>query len=123
MDTTIAWDDAISEGSSDVHFIWSSLPNNNSGPSLLAAFNLNNTRNSFNYTDASGVSHTGDNNTAFTCSVDARWAPVQMWMLPGNDLDFRIHEITPFDLDNGPYNFLWSPDQIPNLQQIQIDPA
>ncbi|KAN0090094.1 hypothetical protein V8E51_018673 [Hyaloscypha variabilis] len=123
VDTTIAWDDAISEGSSDVHFIWSSLPNNNSGPSLLAAFNLNNTGNSFNYTDASGVSHTGDNNTAFTCSVDARWAPVQMWMLPGNDLDFRIHEITPFDLDNGPYNFLWSPDQIPNLQQIQIDPA
>jgi hypothetical protein len=123
LDTTMAWDDAISKDSSDIHFIWASLPNNNSGPSLLAAFNLNNTGNSFNYTDASGVSHTGDNHTAFTCSVDARWAPVQMWMLPGNDLDYRIHEVTPFDLDKGPFDFLWSPDQIPNLQQIQIDPA
>jgi hypothetical protein len=119
---TNAWDVAISEYSSDVHLLWASLPNNNSGPSLLVAFNFNNTNNTFTYTDSSGVSHTGDNQTAFTCSVDARWAPVEMWMLPGGDFNYRVHEVTPFDMD-GSFDFLSSPDQIPSLQQIQIDPT
>jgi hypothetical protein len=122
VDTSVAWDNAISDHTSDVHFLWANLQSNNSGPSLLAAFNLNNTDNAFNYTDSSGVSHTGDDQTAFTCSIDARWAPVQMWMLPGIDFDYRVHEISPFDLA-GSLDFLWSPDQIPSLQQIQIDPA
>lgn len=122
VDTSVGWDTVISGHTSNVHFLWASLQNNNSGPSLLAAFNINNTHNAFNYTDSSGVSHTGDNQTAFTCSIDARWAPVKMWMLPGIDFDYRVHENSPFDLA-GSLDFLWSPDQIPNLQQIQIDPA
>jgi hypothetical protein len=122
VDTNLGWDSAIVDHTSNVHFLWASLQHNNSRPSLLAAFNINNTHNSFNYTDSSGVPHKGDNQTAFTCSIDARWAPVKMWMLPGMDFDYRIHESSPFDLA-GSLDFLWSPDQILNLQQIQIDPA
>jgi hypothetical protein len=121
VDANIAWDTLISERTSNVHFLWASLADNQTGPSLLAAFNFNNTDNSFNYTDSSGVAQTGNNQTAFTCSVDARWAPVQMWMLPGNDFDYRVHEVTPFDMD-GTFDFLSSPEQISSLQQIQIDP-
>ncbi|CZR67608.1 uncharacterized protein PAC_17507 [Phialocephala subalpina] len=122
VETSVGWDSVISDRTSDVHFLWASLQNNNSGPSLLAAFNINNTNNAFNYTDSSGASHMGDNQTAFTCSIDARWAPVEMWMFPGFDFDYRVHENSPFDLA-GSLDFLGSPDQIPNLEQIQIDPA
>ena len=116
------WDSVISQRSSDVHFLWADLPNNMTGPSLLAAFNVNNTANSFNFTDENGLVHSGDNQTAFTCSIDARWAPVQMWMLPGNDFDYRVHEESPYDLD-GSLDFLFDKDGIPSLQQIQIDPS
>lgn len=122
INTSISWDNAISERTSNVHFLWTSLQSNNSGPSLLAAFNINNTKNAFNYTDSHNVSHTGDNQTAFTCSIDARWAPVQMWMFPSFDFDYRVHENSPYDLA-GSLHFLWDPESISMLQQIQIDPA
>jgi hypothetical protein len=122
LNTSLSWDNAISDHTSNVHFLWTTLQNNTSGPSLLAAFNINNTKNAFNYTDSNGIAHKGTNQTAFTCSIDARWAPVKMWMFPSFDFDYRVHENSPYDLA-GSLNFLFDSEQVSILQQIQIDPA
>jgi len=120
--TTILLEDAVEDESKLMQFSWVDLSDYTPGPSLGAAFCWHNVSFSYDNNGPSwdGTSSVGNdlqdvlNGTAlFTCSIDARWAPVRMLVDPRSD-DFAHQDPSSVlgILDSGNFR---------NLQQIHID--
>jgi hypothetical protein len=93
-----------------IQFSWADLSEFNRGPSLGAVIRLSQS-NLTNLTITNGSTTTNlSNETIFTCTIDARWAPVQLYLQPF--VDGTVHPNTAY------------PDsETPDLIQIQIDPT
>ena len=92
--TSILLNDAAFNDSKSMHFSWVNLSDYTPSPSLAAAFCWHNAVPSHVYDvpswdgslSGSEANATNWNSTAlFTCSTDARWAPVKIWLDPRSD--------------------------------------
>ena len=92
--TTILLTDSAFNDSKPMHFTWVNLRDYTPSPSLAAAFCWHNARPSDEYGELSWdgslslseVNRNKWNSTALvTCSIDARWAPVKIWLDPRSD--------------------------------------
>jgi hypothetical protein len=99
----------------EVQFSWVNFSGFNPGPSLGAVVRLSQLpTNLTNLTVTDGSTETFlSNETTIACTIDARWAPVKLYLQPLTDGTVHPDNVYPDPTER----------RTPNLAQIQIDPT